>query len=36
MIKMHFPIINEEFSYLDNAATTQKPGAVIETIKNYS
>lgn len=35
MIRMHFPIINKEFSYLDNAATTQKPSQVIDAIKNY-
>ena len=40
MIKEEFPILskkvnNKSLIYLDNASTTQKPRAVIETIQNY-
>src|SRR5574344_1319560 len=39
-IRKHFPILNESVNqrplvYLDNAATTQKPLAVIEAMSNY-
>lgn len=34
-IKEDFPILSGDLSYLDNAATTQKPKKVIEAIKIY-
>lgn len=39
-LKAEFPILNQEINghplvYLDNAATTQKPRAVIEAVKRY-
>ncbi|MGI5888185.1 MAG: aminotransferase class V-fold PLP-dependent enzyme [Oscillospiraceae bacterium] len=36
-IRRDFPLIsaNPDMAYLDNAATTQKPSAVIEAVKNY-
>ncbi|MEM4719684.1 MAG: aminotransferase class V-fold PLP-dependent enzyme [Candidatus Pacearchaeota archaeon] len=34
-IKKDFPIFKERIIYLDNAATTQKPKEVIESIKEY-
>lgn len=39
-IRKEFPILNEQINgkplvYLDNAATTQKPGCVIEAMSNY-
>ena len=39
-IRADFPILHQEVNgqplvYLDNAATTQKPNAVIEAISNY-
>ena len=39
-IRRDFPILTQQIygkplAYLDNAATTQKPDAVIETIANY-
>lgn len=35
-IRKYFPILdNENFTYVDNSATTQKPKCVIDAIKNY-
>ena len=39
-IKSDFPILNQKINghdlvYLDNAATTQKPKVVIDTINDY-
>ena len=39
-VRADFPILNQQVNgyplvYFDNAATTQKPSAVIEAIKNY-
>lgn len=34
-IKKDFPIFKKNIIYLDNAATTQKPKVVIDSIKNY-
>ena len=30
-----FPLLSDEFAYLDNAATTQKPVSVIDAMKGY-
>ena len=34
-LKKDFPILKGDISYLDNAATTQKPKVVIESLKGY-
>jgi cysteine desulfurase/selenocysteine lyase len=30
-----FPLLSDEFAYLDNAATTQKPVSVLNAIQGY-
>lgn len=34
-IKKEFPLLKEKIVYLDNAATTQKPGVVIDSYKKF-
>jgi cysteine desulfurase/selenocysteine lyase len=33
--RSHFPFFRSEYTYLDNAATTQKPQAVIDAMSNF-
>lgn len=36
LLRQHFPLIqNSDLAYLDNAATSQKPGCVLEAASNY-
>jgi cysteine desulfurase/selenocysteine lyase len=35
LFKKDIPLLKSEISYLDNAATTQKPQIVIDTLKNF-
>ena len=34
-IRADFPILSDEYAYLDNAATTQKPQAVLDAVERY-
>ncbi|MBQ4232137.1 MAG: aminotransferase class V-fold PLP-dependent enzyme, partial [Lachnospiraceae bacterium] len=34
-LRKDFPILNDSFAYLDNAATSQKPLSVIQAVEDY-